>query len=478
MTAVLRSPPQLPSSPSSPLSCSSNHGSQTLLTNSPAACGVVGREEVSKRESRGRRREEEGESEREEVEQLSVLALILTVLRKVRCRTEGEEDAGRMEIGWPTEVRHVAHVTFDRFHGFLGLPVEFEPEVPRRAPSASAKVFGVSTESMQCSYDCRGNSVPTILLSMQRSLYEQGGLRAEGIFRINAENSQEEYVRDQLNSGVVPAGIDVHCLAGLIKAWFRELPSGVLDPLSPEQVMQCQTEEDCGQLAKGLPPTEASLLNWAINLMTDVVQEEHENKMNARNVALVFAPNMTQMADPLTALMYAVQVMNFLKMLILKTLKERQGSVLEDSKTPHPDPHDENGDQSHVLQLGVQYEEKTDQAFITEDPILDDPILLPEENYSKDAVVESNEEALQELAVKGITEASTTDLETAAEILTKVHANSRRTRTGQASNSKQKRTRKLSRQSTSKSSAQAEKSKATTIVSRINSKSERVEAWR
>jgi hypothetical protein len=41
-----------------------------------------------------------------------------------------------MEIGLPTDVQHVAHVTFDRFHGFLGLPVEFEPEVPRRAPSA------------------------------------------------------------------------------------------------------------------------------------------------------------------------------------------------------------------------------------------------------------------------------------------------------------------------------------------------------
>ncbi|BAT15947.1 Os12g0155200 [Oryza sativa Japonica Group] len=125
-----------------------------------------------------------------------------------------------MEIGWPTDVQHVAHVTFDRFHGFLGLPVEFEPEVPRRAPSASASVFGVSTESMQCSYDSRGNSVPTILLMMQRRLYEQGGLRAEGIFRINAENSQEELVRDQLNGGIVPEGIDVHCLAGLIKVSF------------------------------------------------------------------------------------------------------------------------------------------------------------------------------------------------------------------------------------------------------------------
>lgn len=42
-------------------------------------------------------------------------------------------------------------------------------------------------------------------------------VQAEGIFRINAENNQEEYLRDQLNKGVVPRGIDVHCLAGLIK---------------------------------------------------------------------------------------------------------------------------------------------------------------------------------------------------------------------------------------------------------------------
>ena len=41
----------------------------------------------------------------------------------------------------------------------------------------SATVFGVSTESMQLSYDTRGNSVPTILLLMQRHLYALGGLQ-------------------------------------------------------------------------------------------------------------------------------------------------------------------------------------------------------------------------------------------------------------------------------------------------------------
>ncbi|GAB2274594.1 Rho GTPase-activating protein 1 [Dionaea muscipula] len=190
----------------------------------------------------------------------------------IACKADRDKELCAMEIGWPTNVRHVAHVTFDRFNGFLGLPVEFEPDVPRRAPSASTSVFGVSTESMQLSFDSRGNCVPTILILMQQRLYSQRGLQAEGIFRINAENSQEEF------------------------AWFRELPTGVLDPLSPEDVMESETEEDFTELVRLLPPTEAALLDWAINLMADVVQEEQFNKMNAHNVAMVFAPNMTQVS--------------------------------------------------------------------------------------------------------------------------------------------------------------------------------------
>lgn len=82
----------------------------------------------------------------------------------------------------------------------------------------------------------------------------------------------------------------------MFQAWFRELPTSVLDSLSPEQVMQCQTEEEYVELVRLLPPTEASLLDWAINLMADVVQHENLNKMNSRNIAMVFAPNMTQVS--------------------------------------------------------------------------------------------------------------------------------------------------------------------------------------
>ncbi|CAK9171321.1 unnamed protein product [Ilex paraguariensis] len=88
------------------------------------------------RGTEGDRKEKEKERD-----QLSLLALLVTLFRKsfwVACKTDSEElcGGGGMEIGWPSNVRHVAHVTFDRFNGFLGLPVEFELEVSRRAPSA------------------------------------------------------------------------------------------------------------------------------------------------------------------------------------------------------------------------------------------------------------------------------------------------------------------------------------------------------
>lgn len=54
-------------------------------------------------------------------------------------------------------------------------------------PLCSASVFGVSAESMQCSYDDRGNSVPTILMMMQKRLYAGGGLKVKSkrMFWIN-----------------------------------------------------------------------------------------------------------------------------------------------------------------------------------------------------------------------------------------------------------------------------------------------------
>ncbi|KAK8926315.1 hypothetical protein KSP39_PZI018084 [Platanthera zijinensis] len=102
-------------------------------------------------EERGRKMSR-GDEQMERDRQLSVLALLVAAIRKsvVACRAverRGGEAApavalAHMEIGWPTDVQHVSHVTFDRFHGFVGLPVEFEVEIPGRVPSARANSPG------------------------------------------------------------------------------------------------------------------------------------------------------------------------------------------------------------------------------------------------------------------------------------------------------------------------------------------------
>jgi len=80
------------------------------------------------------------DQEREASAQLSgLVALVLASVRRsvvTLCRAVEEGDDSSLEIGWPTDVQHVTHVTFDRYNGFLGLPQEFQVEVPGRVPSA------------------------------------------------------------------------------------------------------------------------------------------------------------------------------------------------------------------------------------------------------------------------------------------------------------------------------------------------------
>ncbi|PON40490.1 Rho GTPase-activating protein [Trema orientale] len=522
MTEVLQSPSHFPStSSSSSTPCAPptpNDGSNPrALISSPIVDERVQAHLGSDQEEEEEEEEEEeggGEFDRKRIErdregdQLSVVELLIAAFRKslIGCsnttqtgKLSSSSSSSAMEIGWPSNVRHVAHVTFDRFNGFLGLPVEFEPEVPRRPPSASANVFGVSTESMQLSFDSRGNSVPTILLLMQRHLYARGGLQAEGIFRINAENSQEEYVRDQLNRGLIPDGIDVHCLAGLIKAWFRELPTGLLDSISPEQIMQSQSEEECAQLVRLLPPTEAALLDWAINLMADVAQFEHLNKMNARNVAMVFAPNMTHMADPLTALMYAVQVMNFLKTLIVKTLRDREDSVVETSSEARLEP-DDDGHQSASHQCLEDAKEETEaenegaKVFVPEEPALDSPCQSTQDESTttgdgsqtflssiENIIPGRNRSLVDSCPCEVVSQVSS--LPNGLQDGSTGHSgdapkNTHKSKTGQSSTSSLKKgSKKLNEQIIVQSARSTEKSKKAGILGRINSRKELVEAW-
>jgi hypothetical protein len=87
--------------------------------------------------NKGRRQQQQHNCHGAGALQFPIVDVLVAALRKslVTCSVE-REDVSSMDISWPTQVRHVSHVTFDRFNGFLGLPTELEPELPRRVPSA------------------------------------------------------------------------------------------------------------------------------------------------------------------------------------------------------------------------------------------------------------------------------------------------------------------------------------------------------
>lgn len=62
----------------------------------------------------------QAEEEVEIVEAVTARACI-----KQSASVKGKKLKMSMDIGWPTDVEHVAHVTFDRYNGFLGLPEEY-----------------------------------------------------------------------------------------------------------------------------------------------------------------------------------------------------------------------------------------------------------------------------------------------------------------------------------------------------------------
>lgn len=167
------------------------------------------------------------------------------------------------------------------------------------------------------------------------------------------------------------------------------------------------------------------------------------------------------MADPLTALMYAVQVMNFLKTLVLRTLRERKDSEVEPTPGFFLEPSDDNGDHSGLsgsCQQDADTEnEEAGETFVSEEAVLEcSPESLQNISSSEDLV--SHEDLCCEFPSKG-----------------KV-GKSKTCQTG-SSNTKMGLTKNKGQQPVIHATMAVEKNGIGNL-SRIDSRSEWIEAWR
>lgn len=189
------------------------------------------------------------------------------------------------------------------------------------------------------------------------------------------------------------------------------------------------------------------------------------------------------MADPLTALMYAVQVMNFLKTLILKTLKERKDSAIEPS-AHRLEPFDENGHQSPSQPCtdNFQENEESEQLLIGEAPVLGN---YHDSNQNNNLISEDTDSFISSA------EKQNSDLlgscQTAAQVdtcLNKTEAgvqeNVGKSKNGQSSNTniKMEPWKIIDQQPIIHGMVPIEKTRGMSTLSRIESSKELIEAWR
>jgi hypothetical protein len=179
-----------------------------------------------------------------------------------------------------------------------------EPVSPPTA-AASHKMFGVPLMELAA----RERRAVPIFVSVLCNIIEAKGLAIEGIFRTNESKPVENAARERIERGDPPAqaAADPVVAASLIKSWLRELPDPLLTFASYDKFITVgqalgdsrATKLLFKQMINDLPPPHRACTNTLLNVCRFVMDNESVNKMSAKNLAIVLAPNILRpRADP------------------------------------------------------------------------------------------------------------------------------------------------------------------------------------
>ncbi|MES1923241.1 hypothetical protein MHBO_004786, partial [Bonamia ostreae] len=171
--------------------------------------------------------------------------------------------------------------------------------------------------------------IPTVVIRMADYLFKTKGHLKEGIFRIAPEQTECAIVMKQLDEGTFTHCEDVHCVANCMKVWFRSLPQPLINQTLLELIAEREEKETFEDvLTKGLEEPNLSLLQWLLKFLSKVAKHEKVNRMSAKNLAIVFSPNLVEVIK-VEAISASGSVTSFLEESICNLMK-RKKSVLED----------------------------------------------------------------------------------------------------------------------------------------------------
>eukprot|EP00808_Paulinella_micropora_P025565 g23755.t1 len=154
------------------------------------------------------------------------------------------------------------------------------------------------------------------------------GIYAEGIFRVSGSKLEVERILQEYQAGYLPdlaSVTDPHALSSLIKLVIRELPAPILsyalyDPLI--KIASFPEQEERIAILKAslssLPQSSAGLLQHILFFLNEVKQASEINKMEAKNLSIVFAPNILrpQVETTETAIVHGKHVRTVVELMV------------------------------------------------------------------------------------------------------------------------------------------------------------------
>ncbi|KAL2078813.1 hypothetical protein ACEWY4_026498 [Coilia grayii] len=176
-----------------------------------------------------------------------------------------------------------------------------------RRAGAGPKAFGVRLDECQ---PATTNKYVPLLVEVCCGLVEgAGGLDSTGIYRVPGNNAAVCSLQEALNRG---ADIntadekwqDLNVVSSLLKSFFRKLPEPLFTDEKYSEFIEANRMEVASgrlrtlkKLIHGLPDHHFYTLKFLLGHLKTVAEHADKNKMEARNLALVFGPTLVRMSE-------------------------------------------------------------------------------------------------------------------------------------------------------------------------------------
>ncbi|KAG6152643.1 hypothetical protein E4U11_007308 [Claviceps purpurea] len=202
-------------------------------------------------------------------------------------------------------------------------------------------------------------ALPSVVYRCIQYLDYRNAISEEGIFRLSGSNVVIKQLRERFNvEGDVnlitdEQYYDMHAVASLLKLYLRELPTTILtrdlhmDFLSTTEIQDRQEKvARLAELAQLLPLPNATLLKYLVAFLLRIINNAEVNKMNMRNVGIVFSPTLN-----IPAQVFAMFLQNY------------QGVFgIEPEEYELPPPVSEAGFQGHVEGMTLSQQQHLQQS--------------------------------------------------------------------------------------------------------------------